>query len=82
MAKPRKMLGRAEDPAIQALMRQMDTQSAHTLAAWAIACARARYLPLFEVACPGDARPRAALDAAQAAQSGACTLREAEAAAP
>ena len=48
MAKPRKMLGRAEDPAIQALMRQMDTQSAHTLAAWAIACARARYLPLFE----------------------------------
>ena len=37
MAKPRKMLGRAEDPAIQALMRQMDTQSAHTLAAWAIA---------------------------------------------
>ena len=45
MAKPRKMLGRAQDPAIQALMRQMDTQSAHTLAAWAIACARARYLP-------------------------------------
>ena len=33
MAKPRKMLGRAQDPAIQALMRQMDTQSAHTLAA-------------------------------------------------
>lgn len=56
MAKPRKMLGRAQDPAIQALMRQMDTQSAHTLAAWAIACARARYLPLFEAACPGDAR--------------------------
>ena len=81
MAKPRKMLGRAQDPAIQALMRQMDTQSAHTLAAWAIACARARYLPLFEAACPGDARPRAALDAAQAAQSGACTLREAKAAA-
>lgn len=81
MAKPRKMLGRAEDPAIQALMRQMDTQSAHTLAAWAIACARARYLPLFEAACPGDARPRAALDAAQAAQSGARTLREAKAAA-
>ena len=81
MAKPRKMLGRAEDPAIQALMRQMDTQSAHTLAAWAIACARARYLPLFEAACPGDARPRAALDAAQAAQSGARTLREAQAAA-
>ena len=77
MAKPRKMLGRAQDPAIQALMRQMDTQSAHTLAAWAIACARARYLPLFEAACPGDARPRAALDAAQAAQSGARTLREA-----
>ncbi len=81
MAKPRKMLGRAEDPAIQALMRQMDTQSAHTLAAWAIACARARYLPLFEAACPGDARPRAALDAAQAAQSGARPLREAKAAA-
>ncbi len=81
MAKPRKMLGRAEDPAIQALMRQMDTQSAHTLAAWAIACARARYLPLFEAACPGNARPRDALDAAQAAQSGARTLREAKAAA-
>ena len=81
MAKPRKMLGRAQDPAIQALMQQMDTQSAHTLAAWAIACARARYLPLFEAACPGDARPRAALDAAQAAQFGARTLREAKAAA-
>ncbi len=65
------MLGRAQDPAIQALMRQMDTQSAHTLAAWAIACARARYLPLFEAACPGDARPRDALDASVYAAHGA-----------
>ena len=74
MAKPRKMLGRAQDPAIQALMRQMDTQSAHTLAAWAIACARARYLPLFEAACPGARTLREAKAAAREANACAKAL--------
>lgn len=58
MAKLRKMLGRADDPQIISLMRMIETQSKRTLAAWAADCAADRYLPIYELACPGDARLR------------------------
>lgn len=64
MAKLRKMLGRADDPGIVALMRQMDTQSAITLARWSIRYALENYLPVCEELLPGEGRPRAGLEAA------------------
>lgn len=48
MGKLRKMLGRADDPEIVTLMRQIETQSVQTLAKWAADCARTRYLPVYE----------------------------------
>ena len=46
MAKLRKMLGRADAPVCAELMHLMDTQSAATLARWAVEYAAQRALPL------------------------------------
>ena len=52
--KLRKMLGKMDSPECQALMRQMETQSKQTLAAWAVAYAKERYLPLYQSAYPAE----------------------------
>lgn len=72
MAKLRKTLGRAGDPAVQALMRQMETQSEETLKRWCIQEAERAYLPLC-----GQGEPlRAGLEAAQACAEGRVKLKE------
>jgi hypothetical protein len=57
------MLG-LDSPAIEALMRLMETQSKATVAAWAVAYAQDHYLPLYDAVRPADPRPAAALAAA------------------
>ena len=73
MAKLRKMLGRADDPEIIALMRLMETQSSRTLACFAADYARENWLPVYEAHCPQDGRVREALDAAAAWARAAAT---------
>jgi hypothetical protein len=65
MPKPRKMLGSWEAPYVQALMKLIETQSKATIVNWCISYAAENILPVFEKAFPGDARPRAALNAAR-----------------
>ena len=65
-SKPRKMLGDVYAPYIQSLMRLIETQSKPTLVRWSVGYARLYLLPLYEAAVSGDARPRLALDAADA----------------
>ena len=68
--KLRKMLGKMDSPECQALMRQMETQSKQTLAAWAVAYAKERYLPLYQSAYPAEERLPAALEACAACLRG------------
>ena len=70
MAKLRKMLGRADAPVCAELMHLMDTQSAATLARWAVEYAAQRALPLCL-----SAPLQEAVDACRAHLSGAQTLR-------
>ena len=58
MAKLRKMLGRADDPEVVALMRLIETQSRRTLACFAADYARENWLPVYEARCPQDSRVR------------------------
>ena len=74
----RKMLGSATSPYIVSLMRAIETQSVHTIASWATAYACEQLLPIFEAAFAQDARPRQALDAAQAYLRGECKLADAK----
>ena len=50
----RKMLGNVQSEECRSLMRLMETQSKRTLANWAVAYAKAYYLPVFEAECPED----------------------------
>lgn len=70
MAKLRKMLGRADAPVCAELMHLMDTQSAATLARWAVEYAAQRALPL----CP-SAPLQEAVDVCRAHLSGTQTLQ-------
>jgi len=63
--KPRKMLGAADSPYIVSLMRLIETQSKATIASWCMDYAEEHILPIFEKRCPGDGRPRSAIDAAR-----------------
>ncbi len=76
MRKPRKMLGKADSPYIISLMRTIETQSKSTIANWCINYAEAYILPVFEKACPGDSRPRMALDASRRWLDGKAKLPE------
>lgn len=58
MPKLRKMLGDMNAPECLALMRLMETQSAETLAAWAVDYAKNHYLSIYEKECPADTRFR------------------------
>ena len=63
--KLRKMLGGADSPYIISLMRLIETQSKATIASWCLDYTQAHILPIFEQHCPGDSRPRMALDASR-----------------
>lgn len=65
MNKLRKMLGSADSPYIVSLMRLIETQSKITIARWCLDYAEENILPIFERRCPGDGRPRMALDASR-----------------
>lgn len=65
MAKPRKMLGKADSPYIVSLMRKIETQSKATIAKWCLDYTEANILPIFEKHCLGDDRPRRAIDASR-----------------
>jgi len=65
MIKLRKMLGKADSPYIVSIMRLIETQSKETIASWCMDYAERHILPIFEKECPGDLRPRSALDAAR-----------------
>jgi len=64
--KPRKMLGDVNAPSAVALRELIDTQSKETIQRWCLDYAETRILPIFEKHCPGDGRPRSAVDAAHA----------------
>ncbi len=76
--KYRKMLSDWEAPYIQALARQIETQSKETLARWAVDYAGRVILPLWDKHCPGDERPRNALNAAREWISGTISFPQAK----
>ena len=76
MPKLRKMLGKADSPYIISLMRLIETQSKETLAKWCLDYAEQHILPIFEKSCPGDNRPRMAMDAARDWMAGKVKLPE------
>jgi len=63
--KLRKTLGDVNSPSAIALRELIDTQSKDTIRKWCLDYAESRMLPLFEKYCPGDSRPRNAVNAAR-----------------
>jgi hypothetical protein len=63
--KPRKMLGDVNAPSAVAVRELIDTQSKDTIQKWCLDYAEDKVLPLFERHCPGDVRPRNAVNAAR-----------------
>lgn len=76
--KHRKMLNNWEAPYIQALVRQIETQSKSTLARWAVDYSEKVILPLWIKRQPSDERPRKALDAAKSWLAGEMKLPQAK----
>jgi len=62
--KLRKTLGDVNAPATIALKNLIDMQSKDTIRKWCLGYAADKILPIFEKHCPGDNRPRNALNAA------------------
>ena len=62
--KPRKTLGDVNALSCVALRKLIDTQSKDTIRKWCLDYAKKKMLPLFEKHCPGDDRPRNAVNAA------------------
>ena len=62
--KLRKMLGDVNASSCVALRELIDTQSKETIRKWCLDYATEKMLPLFEKHCPGDDRPRNAVNAA------------------
>jgi hypothetical protein len=62
--KLRKMLGDVNSPSAVALRELIDTQSKDTIRKWCLDYAEVKILPIFEKHCPGDGRPRNAVNAA------------------
>jgi hypothetical protein len=62
--KLRKMLGDVYAPSAVALRELIDTQSKDTIRKWCLDYAETKILPIFEKHCPGDDRPRNAVNAA------------------
>ena len=64
MAGLRKMLGRADDDYIIALMRLIETQSKETIVTWCLNYAKMNILPIYNKHIPDDDRPLKAINAA------------------
>ena len=62
--KLRKMLGDVNAPSTIALMGLIGTQSKDTIRKWCLGYAENKLLPVFEKHCPGEDRPRNAVNAA------------------
>ena len=62
--KLRKMLGDVYAPSCVELRNLIDTQSKDTIRMWCLTYAEDKILPIFEKHCPGDDRPRNAVNAA------------------
>ena len=62
--KLRKILGDVYSPSCVELRNLIDTQSKDTIGAWCLAYVEDKILPIFEKHCPGDDRPRNAVNAA------------------
>jgi len=60
------MLGDVNAPSCVALRNLIDTQSKDTIRKWCLAYAEEKLLPVFEKHCPGDERPRNAVNTARA----------------
>ncbi|MCL2862485.1 MAG: hypothetical protein FWE54_00025 [Methanimicrococcus sp.] len=60
----RKTLGDPKAPSVVTLMGLIDTQSKETIRKWCLGYAQDKILPIFEKHCPGDERPRKAVNAA------------------
>jgi hypothetical protein len=65
MPKLRKTLCGINEPVIQILMKQIESQSKNTIATWALNYAEANMLPIYEKAYPQDNRLRLAIAAAR-----------------
>ena len=63
--KLRKMLGNVNSTSAVALRELIDTQSKDTIRKWCLDYAEVKILPIFEKQCPGDDRPRSAVNAAR-----------------
>ena len=63
--KLRKTLGDVNSPSCIALRELIDTQSKETIRKWCLGYAESNVLPIFEKYCPGDRRPRSAVEAAR-----------------
>ena len=74
MPKYRKMLSDINAPYLQSLMRLIETQSKITLANWALDYTDMFILQIYDKHCPGDGRPRHALEAARDWLSGKVKL--------
>jgi len=59
------MLGDVNAPSAVALRELIDTQSKDTIRKWCLDYAQHKILPIFEKHCPGDKRPRNAVNAAR-----------------
>jgi len=62
--KLRKMLGDVHSPSCVTLRELIDTQNKDTIRKWCLSYATDRILPIFEKYCPGDDRPRNAVNTA------------------
>jgi hypothetical protein len=58
------MLGDVNSPSCVALRELIDTQSKDTIRKWCLGYAADKILPIFEKHCPGDERPRNAVNTA------------------
>jgi len=65
MAQTRKTLSGCDLPPVREMQRLIPTQSKKTLAIWTTDYALAVLLPIWTKHCPGDGRPRDAIDAAR-----------------
>jgi len=65
LLKLRKTLGDVNAPSAVALRKLIDTQSKDTIRKWCLDYAENTILPIFEKRCPGDNRPRSAINAAR-----------------
>lgn|GEM_PF-166790 len=63
--KTRKMLGDVNAQSTIALKNLIETQSKDTICKWCLDYAENQILPIFEKHCPGDERPRNAVNAAR-----------------